>query len=218
MTTRRFAWSAAAALSAVIPSCVAPSAAGPTVSLQQDALIRAREAIASDYKLLATQAAANLDAHRRLLLGASHREMIEHGHITAALTPDAAAFDADLADPDKSTALIRDVRLGRMSRERAHEFLHDYALAMRMVREGEPLRDAMLSRFEPLERSEAERSLIMASIANRGSEVESLLDDALRSNAAIGDFAARSSLHDDRRLNASAPLWRRLLERPSPNP
>lgn len=205
----------ACALAAALPSCVAPSAAVPTLASQRDALARVREAMARDYDLLGTQAAANLDARRRLLLGSAHRELIERGHVTAALEPDTGAFDADLSNPEVTTALIADVRLGRISRERAHDFLHDYALALRMVREGDPLREAMLARTEPVERAEAERALVMDSIANRRDAVALLLDDALRSNAALSDFAARSSLQDDRRLNEASPLWRRLLEVPA---
>lgn len=184
----------------LIASCAPPGALKPTLTAQRDALARAAAALDADYRLLDGQAGANLDTRERLLLGAAHREMIERGHITPDLEADTAAFDADLADPDAQTALLNEVRLARVTREEAHVFLHDYALAMRMRREGRGLRDAMLSRLRPVADARRERDLIAGAIEARRRSVLSLLQDAAMGAEAVSFYAERASIQDDERL------------------
>jgi len=194
-------------------ACVAPSAALPTLAHQRDAITKARAAYAQDLDLLDQQIRAALDARSIFLLGQSHRELIARGYITPALEPDPAAFDADLANPDARGTLLTEVRLARLNREQAHDFLNDYALALRMKREGPALRDAMLARLQPAEEARQSRAIITESLAARRSAVLHLLDEAGAANTALDDFARRSSLEDDPRLTAATTTWRDLLER-----
>lgn len=217
-----------ALLPLALTACAPPAALRPTLAVQRDAIARVAEAIDADYALLADQARANLATYQRLLLGAAHRELIERGHLTPALEPDTEAFDNDLANPEAQTTLLNEVRLGRLSRENAHAFLHDYALAMRMRREGTPLRDAMLTRLRPLEDAEQRGALVTAAIHNRRDAVLNLLGEAAQVNHTLTDNADRALLQPDPRslLNVTNPqeqspaqtLLRQLLTTPPQQP
>lgn len=196
-----------------ITACVAPSAALPTLAHQRDALKAARAACAQDLELLEHQVRAALDARATLLLGQSHRELIARGYVTPALEPDPAAFDDDLANPDAQSALLTEVRLARLTRQQAHDFLNDYALTLRMKREGTALRNAMLSRLHSAEEASQSRAIITESLAARRSAVLRLLDEAGAANAALDEFARRASPEDDPRLADATQTWRTLLDR-----
>jgi hypothetical protein len=197
----------------LLPACVAPSAAKPVIVHQREALIRVRAAYQHDLDLLQSQVAAAMAARETLLRGETHRELIAKGHIIPALEPDFAAFDRDLADPDTRSALLTEVRLGRLTREQAHDFLSDYALTLKMKREGRPVRESMIARLAPLEEATRSRALINESLRARRENVLRLLDDAAESNAALDDFATRASPEDDPAFAEPTQAWRELLER-----
>jgi hypothetical protein len=202
-------------------ACVAPSAARPVIAHQREALLRARAAYQHDLDLLQSQVAAAMSARETLLRGEAHRELIAKGHITPSLEADFAAFDRDLANPEARTSLLTEVRLGRLTREQAHDFLSDYALTLKMKREGRPVREAMIARLAALEEANRSRTLINESLRSRRESVLRLLDDAAESNAALDDFATRASPDDDPTFAEPAQAWREVLERltsaPSPS-
>lgn len=196
-----------------LQACVAPSAAKPVIASQREALDRARRAWTQDLDMLRSQVSATLSARETLLRGEAHRELIARGHITPALEADAGAFDRDLADPDARSALLTEVRLGRLTRDQAHDFLSDYALALKMKREGPTLRDSMLARLQPMEDAKNARAIIAESLRQRRDEAARLLDDAAASNAALADFADRASIEDDPAAAEPMQAWRELLAR-----
>lgn len=199
--------------SALLQACVAPSATKPVIASQRDALDRARRAWTQDLDMLRSQVSATLTARETLLRGEAHRELIARGHITPALEADTGAFDRDLADPDARSALLTEVRLGRITRDQAHDFLSDYALALQMKREGPTLRDSMLARLLPLQDAKNSRALIAEALRMRREEAARLLDDATASNAALAGFADRASIEDDPAAAEPMQAWRELLAR-----
>lgn len=199
--------------SIILHACVAPSATRPVIVSQREALDRARRAWTQDLDMLRAQVGATLTARETLLRGEAHRELIARGHITPALEADTGAFDRDLADPDARSALLTEVRLGRLTREQAHGFLGDYALALRMKREGPSLRDAMLERLQPMEDAKNSRAIIADALRQRREEATRLLNEAAASNAALADFADRASIEDDPAAAEPMRAWRELLAR-----
>ncbi len=213
LLTRPCAIAALIVLSTLISACVPPSATRPVLASQRDALDRASREWTRDIDMLRQQASATMSARETLLRGEAHRELVARGHITASLEADTAAFDRDLANPDARSALLTEVRLGRLTREKAHDFLSDYALALRMKLEGPALRESMLARLQPLEDAARSRDLLEAALRQRRAEAQRLIQDAADSNAALTDFANRASIEDDPAAAEPMQAWRDLLAR-----
>lgn len=191
--------------------CVEPSALGPTLATQRQAIALARDAYAEDLGTMRALFDSTHEARRLLLRGRVERELIERGYITPALEPDAAALENDLRDPAFQGILVTEVRLGRLTPAQAADFVHDFSLALRMRREGEAVRPSMLERLRPLEELAVNRAQGERSLSEHRARVLALLDDASRAADAMDLFARRSSLQDDPRWTGLSAIWREAV-------
>ncbi len=200
-------------LLAPLAGCVEPRAIAPVLGAQREALARIKAAYADDIALLAEQTSANLDARETLLRGTLHRELIARGYITPSLDPDPSAFEHDLADAAFNGPLVVEVRRGRLTRETALDFINDYALALKMRREGADLRPRMLARLAPLASLADQRRAIEGGLGAHARDVSRLLDDAGAANEAVDVFSRKAGLENDPILGSDAPLWREILKK-----
>ena len=196
---------------AVLGGCVEPGAIKPTLAAQRAAMDRIASSYAADLELLHDQLDAASGTVRTQTLGRLHRELIASGEITPALEPDAEALDRALTDAASSNGLAGEVRAGRLSRAAAGDFLHDYALAMRMTREGAAVRATMLARLGEVQALDASAKKLRAAMAEHAADVKRLLDDAGAATDSLDAFARAPSLLDDASLKtAASALWRSL--------
>jgi len=194
----------------ICTGCASPRWGSDIARHQQQAVAHIAACYSADLALLRAQLASAVAARRIILLGALHREMIARAYITTALEADPSALDADLSDPAVSSALVSEVRLGRMSASQARAWLADYALSLRLG-DGGALRDSMLARLAPIiEADEAGASLI-AAFDDHARNVASLLTEAGANAAALGALSDTEPQWSAAAEVAAQEAWRRLV-------
>lgn len=128
-----------------IPGCVSPKTAEPLAQHNQVAVQNLAETYGRDLALLRMSIVDRVKLGMVHELGDAHRSLVAAGYVLGGeASPD--KLDADLADPEKSNALLDEVRLGRMSVDGAKAWLSDYA-ALQRASNSKPLTDAMLAQL-----------------------------------------------------------------------
>lgn len=206
-----WAWAMVPALGA-LAGCVPAGEIGPVLGVQREAIARIRRAYEQDLSLLADQAVTLSQARRTLVMGRVHRELIARGYITPELTPDPGAFERDLGDASIEGVLVREVRDGRLSRRDAEDFIHDFALALRMTREGGRVRGEMLSRLSPIQSLDRDRAAADRALDERRRSVMLLLDEAAGVNASLDEYSRRADPTVSDRSAPGSASWRELFE------
>lgn len=178
-----------AGMAIVAGGCVGPDAARDVAGAQQRTITALSQRYAGDLTLLGDLLERALAARRVMILGGLHREMLTRGYITGNLDADADRLGRDLADASAASAIVDEVRLGRMTPARAEAFIVDYSLSLRMS-DGGVSRDAMLARMGAVASHDAGAAALREAYAAHVAGVARLLEDADANARAIADFAA----------------------------
>lgn len=190
----------------LVPACTPPAAIGPVVQANHEATEALSRSVATDQALLRQSLAALLEIRRTTIAGRVHRGFIEAGLLTPALEPDHTALDASLAHQGPpSSALVAEVRFGRLTPDQAHAFLDDYAIALRLS-DPHPVTGPMLARFAPLaEHDRAARAMLEALDAH-AREKAALLEELDANTAALLAYAEQDAMDP----LGSRALWQRI--------
>ena len=177
------------AISAVGACAPAPHTLRPVLDAAALATQRLAVVQAQDASMLRSATLALIDTRRITLRGQVHRSLLQRGYLTPLLEPDAAALDADLAEPNAGGPLVRDIRAGRMTRDQAVAWLSDYALALRMT-DGDPVRATLLARLSLIHDFEADAAALIEALDARSAHTRALLTDLDASGEALAHYAA----------------------------
>lgn len=146
ITVVLLAWIALVVVS--IPGCASARETRPVVEDSRQAVVQAAALYAADLAAMREMIEATSLAVEILTRGEVADEFILRDYIVAGnANPD--ALDRDLSDPEANTALVLEVREGRMTADAARLFLADYA-ALSAVSTGAAYRHEMLSRLKPV--------------------------------------------------------------------
>lgn len=166
-----------------------PSAIGPTLQAQTFATARMAGACAQDHALLRAQTASLLAIHRTVVTGELHRSLLRRGYLTPTGEPDVAVLDSDLAAPGAASPLVREIRAGAFTRDRAAAWLSDYSLALRMTDAG-PTRHALLAQLSPMREFEAAAEWLLGALDQRTLDLNRLFADLGASSQALAAYSA----------------------------
>lgn len=201
-----------ASILVAISGCENAKTARPVSAANREAITTLASAYTADLAVLKTVVDATLRADDILARGAAHNEFFLKEYVVAGtFEPDVDTFDRDLADASKSSMLVEEVRLGRMSREEAVVFLRDYSAVCRTSRDL-GFRDAMLDRFAPFERSAAAREALLGAI-DEGAALRLRLVKEIAENNDVLIFAADATSNPLVPLfsEQSLPVWESAL-------
>lgn len=182
----------------IVPACAAPPAADAVLAAHADAAAELSRAWAAEHAMARATLAALLDIRRTTLRGTIHRELLVSGCLVPADPPraDAARLAALLADPAADFALLREVRLGRMTEAQANAWLADYAAALALsdTAANAAVRHAMLDRLAPLESLNASAAHLTDSLSARAERIAALSAEASAAAPALHSaLTARAS-------------------------
>jgi len=200
--TRRLAILAIVITTASLAACASPESVRTLSRAQRAAIEELAHAWSDDHALARATLGALVDIHLTTVRGRIHRELIE----TACIDPDGIAdtviLSAAIADPASDIALVREVRLGRMTEAQAGAWLTDYATALRLTdtADGHSVRAALLAQLGDIE-----------SINRVWTELQDALDDRAERVIALASEAAGASDSHTEALE-SRLAWRALGE------
>ena len=178
-----------AGMAIIAGGCVGPDAARDVAGAQQRTITALSQRYAGDLALLGDLLERALAARRVIILGGLHREILARGYITADFGADTGRLGSDLADASAASAIVDEVRLGRMTHAQAEAFILDYSLSLRMS-DGGASRDAMLARMDAVASHDAGAAALREALAAHVAGVARLLEDADANARAIAEFAA----------------------------
>lgn len=163
-----------------VAGCATPESVRALTSAQRAAIEELALAWADDHALARAELGVALDIHRVAARGRIHRELIATGCLTPEGEAEAAALGAALADPETDIALVREVRLGRMTEARAAAWLTDYSIALRLgeAGDGATVRHRLLDQLADMERIDAAWDALIGALDARAQRVAALAAEA----------------------------------------
>lgn len=179
----------AGAAGALVPACANPQSLAPITAQQAIALDALHVQTEASRILLEQQVLASLDVQRIALNGRLHREMLSQGLLSPDFEAMPGRLDELLGDATVASALVDEVRLGRMSTAEAQAWLTDYALTCRLSQVPEAKR-ALLRQLAPVERFETGAQALHDAAIAHGQATQALLHE-LRADAQAIDLYAR---------------------------
>lgn len=193
------------ALPLLVGGCLSPNAAQP-VAQSTLAHARALEA-AHTQDLAALRAAAEtlLRIRRERLLTELQLEFVARW-TTPDGRPDAIALDAALADPDDGSALVADLRAGRLSRDNAARLLADFA-ASEALSNAPEARRALLANLSPVAQHDADALAVLAALDERAAQIARLHAELQADAGAVAQFTGAEPALDAASRAAALELW-----------
>jgi len=185
---------ASLAFGASVAGCAAPGSVRALSAAQHSAIEELALAWSADHALARAELGVLIDIHRTTLRGRIHRELIATGCLTPEGDADSAALASAIADPTGDIALIREVRLGRMTEPQADAWLADFATSLRLgaAGDGEAVRFALLARLADLESLERAWAELQSSLDDRAERITALAAEAAGASGAMANaFEAR---------------------------
>lgn len=208
MKTARAALALLVAL--VLPACMQPAAASK-VAANNDAVVRAvAESYVGDLVAMRGVLVGTLDAQEAIVIGDTERELISAGYITPN-GPDFNPFDDDLPNPEKTNALISEVRLGRLSVAEAKRWLIDYTTLKRASNTAE-LRRSMLLGLGPGSDFSAARNAVLAAFDEHTAAVLVALDLGKKNAAGLRSFTDTAYPLQEYASSQVEQLWTKTVD------
>lgn len=175
--------------------CVQPKAAQPVAESNAKLVSALGDAYLGD--LIAFRASVNrsLEAESIVVVGDIHRSLLVAGYVGSdGAKPE--KFNDDLPLPEKKNALLNEVRLGRLSKEAAAQWLNDYATLMK-ASNGKPVRDRMiLTLAEGQEFTDARDALLAAFEQHFNRVAETVKQSRAGADSIVAFTSARYELQD----------------------
>lgn len=195
------------AIAIMLSGCTLPQQTSAVVANNANAAGRVAISYTQDAALLRDLLASQLASQRTMKHGDIHREIIVSGYINASTNaPAPDILTRDIANPQVTTSLVREVRLGRISADQAQRWLADYA-ASYSLSDSRAHQDSMVDSFgDMIEFNDAADTLLSQFDAHM-SEVNTMLGEVSQGNQAIIDFLSRQNTYDWRAIgSATAPV------------
>ena len=172
-----------------VAGCATPESVRALTSAQRTAIEELALAWADDHALARAELGVVFDIQRVAARGRIHRELLDTGCLTPEGEAGAAALDASLEDPGTDIALVREVRLGRMSAAQAGAWLTDYAIALHLSEPGGgvSVRERLLDRLADMEHIDAAHDALIAALDARARRVVALAGEAAGASDALAD-------------------------------
>lgn len=172
-----------------LTGCVQPATAKPVAEHNAYVVQQIANSYERDLSLLNQSITDRLMVLRQHELTALDLELITNNYIDTANKANTEAFDADIPNPDKTAAVVMEVRLGRATAEAMHKWLRDYAVLL-AASNAKPLRDQMLSGLLPMQEFDEGAASIAAAFNTHATKVVALIADATGNATALREFAA----------------------------
>lgn len=188
----------------------APQSVRPVLANARDAQSRLALSYAEDLKGYRRVVAANLAAQRIAIVGEVRREFISRDYVVeknGVDVADPAALARDVADPTITTAIVEDVRVGRLSVEQAGTFLRDYA-ALGSLSTAADARSKMLATLSRVARFDAAVKELDAAFDTHAEHVASLFSET---GASLDAVAMLADKPDAAEYLTSRETWSSLI-------
>ncbi len=188
MTTHRFLLPILA-LATVLSACASSESVHSLSRAQRAAIEELALAWTDEHTLVRANLAVLVEQRLILTRGRIHRELLTTACIDPDGVPDTVILAAAIADPTCDIALVREVRLGRMTEPDAGAWLTDYATALRLTEtaDGDTVRERLLAHLAEVESITTAWNELQVALDHRAQRIITLAQEA---TGASDDLAA----------------------------